>query len=434
MAQYQVQDPQGQTHIIEGPDGATPDQVMAQARSLVPSQNSDFSPEKTVSNIIPDIKQMIQGAGATASNWAPFIGGDIPSVIPGLVKQGVQMLSNPKATAEAAVRPIAHPIDYMQEHPVQQALNVLGAGQLVARGAGSALNTVPLTENIVPTIEQTANNQTLKGFGGTMGQLKQMEESGGRRALDQAAQYARDKGLSDIFTTALGRKQQLENLLLKSGKTLGDLRNQAGQASPNIISDVLANPKANLDQYLGEGLASGELPQVDKALADIQRIGGKTPTHADLAKAATYINQQATGNKLYQPVTAATDLANALSDTNNQEIAQSLGSDKAQQYVDALSEQQKLHPLEHLQQRGELRSAGGRGGIGLQMVQKMADEFGYRTAAQALAAVHDSLAGRSTGLTTTALGANAMGATANQPSIIDLIQQLKQKYDQRRQM
>lgn len=33
---YKVRDPQGNLHIIEGPDGATPDQVIAQAQQLIP--------------------------------------------------------------------------------------------------------------------------------------------------------------------------------------------------------------------------------------------------------------------------------------------------------------------------------------------------------------------------------------------------------------
>lgn len=36
MAQYYVTDPQGTQHIINGPDGATPDQVISQAQNLVP--------------------------------------------------------------------------------------------------------------------------------------------------------------------------------------------------------------------------------------------------------------------------------------------------------------------------------------------------------------------------------------------------------------
>lgn len=37
MARYQVQSPDGQMHVIEGPDGATPDQVIAAAQSTIPA-------------------------------------------------------------------------------------------------------------------------------------------------------------------------------------------------------------------------------------------------------------------------------------------------------------------------------------------------------------------------------------------------------------
>lgn len=47
---YQVKDPQGQTHIIEGPDGATPEQVIAQAQNLIPQQKG------------PDWKGVVGGA------------------------------------------------------------------------------------------------------------------------------------------------------------------------------------------------------------------------------------------------------------------------------------------------------------------------------------------------------------------------------------
>jgi len=36
MTQYQVKDPSGNLHIIDGPDGATQDEIMAQAQKLIP--------------------------------------------------------------------------------------------------------------------------------------------------------------------------------------------------------------------------------------------------------------------------------------------------------------------------------------------------------------------------------------------------------------
>lgn len=426
-----------QTYTIDTPDGSSykveaenDQQAQSAIQSYLPStpSESSFDPQKAIQNIGPDLKQI--GSGLAT----PF-----PKKIMDLAKLGGLKLATGESPAsigmdalKSVAAPALHPLQYAEEHPVQQALNILGVGQLATRGVGAALDAVPLTENVLPSLERVANNQTLKGFGGTMGQLKQMAQgSGGMAALDEAAQYAREKGLADVFTTEIGRKKLLDNLLEQSGQTIGNLRQEAGPAPVDMINKLLSNPKANMNEYLGEGLASGQLPMADKAISDIQRIAGQNPTHANLAEAATYINKQAAGNKLYQPVTAATDVANALSDENNQGIAQALGSEKAKQYVEALGEQQKLHPLEHLEQRGELRMAGGRGGIGLQMVQKLADEFGYRLSAKTAAAIHDSLVSDGIPITKAAIAAKLTNLSST-PSIGDLINQLKRKYDKRR--
>lgn len=405
--------------------------------------------EKTASNVIPDIGQLLVGLANTVKKGAYDMptramqtgiqmAGGVPYSQTPSGQTDTQLVQNAPTQAKELVRPVTHPIDYFQEHPVQQLLNGLAAGSLASKGAGAALNAVPLTENVLPSLERVANNQTLKGFGGSIGQLKQMEAAGGRPALDAAAQFARENGLSDVLSSAIGREKSLNDFLQKSGAKLGALRTEAGAAPADVINQVVDNPLSKMNEYLGEGLASKELPTADLALEDIKRIGGQNPTHARLADAATYINKKAAGNKLYQPVTAATDVANALSDVNNQGIAQSLGSDKAAQYVQALQDQQTLHPLEHLQQHGELRAAGGRGGIGLQMVQKLADEFGYRLAAKTAANIHDILAGQNTGagVTNAAIANNAANIASSPQSqeILNLINQLKQKYDQKRQM
>lgn len=56
MAQYTVKDPQGQEHVIEGPDDATPDQVIAQAQKLIPSQ---AMPSQMPTDNSPDLASML---------------------------------------------------------------------------------------------------------------------------------------------------------------------------------------------------------------------------------------------------------------------------------------------------------------------------------------------------------------------------------------
>jgi hypothetical protein len=277
---------------------------------------------------------------------------------------------------------------------VQGAAGLAKAGVgLAGKGIGMALDALPATENVVPSIGRIANNQTLKNMGGTMGQINQMSQgSEGRIALDKAAKYARDNGLADVFSSNIGREKQLESLLGSTGKTVGDLRAEAGPAQSGVLEKVESDLLAN--KYSPNSLRSAEAPAIEKTSKAVREMSSGAPaTHAGYGEAATDINKFAAGKKMYQPVTAETDFANALSRENDKGIVQTLGSDKGKQYVGALEEQTRLHPLEHLQQRGELREMAGRGGLSLSksFVQKLADSFGYRLTAKTAGAIHDLL-------------------------------------------
>lgn len=118
------------------------------------------------------------------------------------------------------------------------------------------------------------------------------------------------------------------------------------------------------------------------------------PTHAGYAKGATFLNDFATGNKLAQPVNAATDVANTLSRENNAGIVQSLGSDKGKKYLEALSNERAYKQLEQFFTRGELRDMAGRGGgknMIQQMIQGLADKGGYRLTSKIADAIHKAM-------------------------------------------
>lgn len=57
--QYQVKDPQGQLHVIEGPEGASPDEVLSHAQQVIPSQSA---PQATP---IMDVVQKTAELGGT---------------------------------------------------------------------------------------------------------------------------------------------------------------------------------------------------------------------------------------------------------------------------------------------------------------------------------------------------------------------------------
>jgi hypothetical protein len=79
MAQYQVQGPDGQVHVFEGPDGATPEQVTAVARQMFGAQH-----DKVANQIAND--PISQGARNFNSG-----SGDFENAVAGYGKAGVDL-------------------------------------------------------------------------------------------------------------------------------------------------------------------------------------------------------------------------------------------------------------------------------------------------------------------------------------------------------
>lgn len=292
------------------------------------------------------------------------------------IRLGQTLMKGPDVTGEAAS-------DIGAETGYPKTGAAIGTAiQMAPLAAGAAGLVGGLGEAAAPELERIASNQTLKSLGGSMGQIRQMTaSSGGRAALDEAAKYARENGLTDLFSTSMGREQLLKQLEEKAGSKIGAFREEAGTAlnPEDIESKITSDPR--MQKYMGQGSFSGEQGSMQKALADIQEQAGENPSHADLSKASTFINQGAAGQKVYQPVNAATDVANRLSEINNEGIASSLGPEKNTQYQGALDEYSNLKPLQHLQERGELREMASRGGWN--PLQGAANTFGYRASANA---------------------------------------------------
>lgn len=291
-----------------------------------------------------------------------------------------------------------YPNAKMTDPSIQDAMMVQGVGGLAkagaglaARGVGAGLEALPLTKNIVPTIENTANDMLLKSMGPRMGQIGQV---GGIEAARDAADVARNAGMGDVFSTEIGRRNALKAFTEGEGQKIGALREAAGPASPDIMDQV---QKDLMAKYSAPNtLYSNEAPQIEKSLNTVRNMAGPTPTNAGIAKGATELNQYAAGEKLKQPVNAITDVANKLSASNNAEIAQSLGSDKAQQYINALHNESGAFHLKPFMEKGAAREAVARGGgkgILQSLVQKAADTGGYRATSKGLDALHGALAG-----------------------------------------
>lgn len=345
---YQVQDPNGQIHDIEGPDGASPEDVMKQAQSLIPEKPG-------VMDIFPQMLKEASGMGAP--NIAQKMAGDAFGVEK--IKEGP--IGDPKVTDRQGLEDVT----------ISDALT---AAPMVG-GAGKFLE---------PQLGRIARNQTMKSLGGSMKQIREMAKHGG---LDESAAFARDKGLTDVFSTSLGREKLVEDLTSKYGKQLGDLRTKGGMSPlshQELESKVMTDP--GMQKFLGEGLEGGQKGDISKALNDVKRISGPYPTYSGRANAATEINQSIAGNKEYQPQNAATGVANILSRENNAGLAQALGPKDAAIEASLRKDFSSLKPIQHLQDHGELKEMRGAGGIKNALESFLPTGVANRAAAQGAAA------------------------------------------------
>ena len=294
--------------------------------------------------------------------------------------------------------------------------------------AGGALNAIPATKNIVPSIGDAANDALLKSIGTSAGQIKQAGKAlpiG--EALDQARETAsvgRQAGLDNVFSTERGRTTGLQNLINQQGQKIGALRNEAGAASPSILDQVKQQLMAKYNPANADVL-SGETGDIEKGINTIKNAN-KPPvgpqnqlSNADIAKGITKLNKYNAGAKALQPVNGLTDVANTASKLNNAEIAAKLGPEKAAQYQEALKQEAAGFHLAPMIERGLNREAVARvGGKGFlqNALQKAMDAGGYRAASKGLNAVHDVM--------------NTTPQAATTPAIQNLVRYLATQKDE----
>lgn len=279
-------------------------------------------------------------------------------------------------------------IETVKDYPTAAMTDVSVPDYLAVTGVtGLAKAAIPnaMKSWVQGQLERVAANQMLKSAGASIGQIRQL----GPEAAREAAQYGLKSGLGDVFTTGMGRDAKIKALQEATGKTIGEMRKAGGAVEENLAEKIGAKLRPEYET----GLYAGEKGTLEKALEQV----AKTPqTHQDLAKTATKLNRYAAGNKMVQPTTAITDVANALSRENNALLAQKLGSDKAKQYVDALKEMEQQKILEKFMERGEAMETASRGGLTAfhSLKNLIADTFGHRAAAKGAQGLSQALEGQ----------------------------------------
>ena len=217
-------------------------------------------------------------------------------------------------------------------------------------------------------------------FGATPFQARQA----GHDVMRAIGQYGLDN--YDATNTLRGMRAQNAKLLNAAGDTIGKLRREADSLRDPVQTpvDVLQEVRNRLDPKYARGAYSGQAGHYAKALEDVE---DSAPTFEGAAKTATKLNQAANeAAKIKQPHGPYTDVANAISDINNERIKTLLGSQKAAQYEQALRDfgvNKKIGSFLERKAGGEVKRIGP-GSFTSNMIQKGMDELGYKVGARAL--------------------------------------------------
>ncbi len=336
-----------------------------------PRSGGNFNPDQLKEMGIP-----IKGRSPTpaAINSEPIGLDDIkePSVIPmGGEKQKFTGASQvpPDSNAPPPKPPVP------ETDPIQEVKNYIGGKYSnYAKQPGA----IPQIADYIQEKSQMMANQQM---GATPLQARQVGHDG-MRAIGQ---YAMDHDIVGPTVGLRGMRARNTELLNQAGEKLGALRKEADSLHQPTVTpiDTLQAIKAKLDPKYARGPYSGEAGQYGKAL---EAVEDSDASFSGAAKMATDLNQAANkALRLQQPHGPYTDVANTISQINNDRIRQLLGPQKAAEYDAALNEygvNKKISEFLKRKEAGEVKRMGP-GSMISNMFQKGMDEFGNRTISKA---------------------------------------------------
>ena len=265
MAQYTVQAPDGQTITLEGPDGASQADVIAQAQKLYQpkaettvGQFGETGGGAAVgrpqginrTNVLEQPRPLESAmAGATKSFVDPLLA-------------GAQLATGNAPKINELVQRLAKESgQYQEENPASYGAGRIGGAVMPAMGAAKAIGAIPSFAKLNPYLQAS-------GIGGAVG-LATPEETGktGQPLYQEAAKQATIGAALGAPTPLLGK---LANVGIHAGKSLIEPFSQGGQ---NLI--------------LGRALRQFAGNDAEKAIANLRAakelVPGSMPTVGEAA-------------------------------------------------------------------------------------------------------------------------------------------------------
>src|SRR3990167_2622947 len=280
MDRYRVKDPQGVQHVIEGPEGATPDQVLAQAQALIPSQppaQEGISPQSASRQIAWDIankmlpwNRLREATFGKAGEAVAEAGGRLGQPeIGAAVGTGVQMIPDFLASLSPAK-----------------------------------------TEG-VPALRRGAESFGRRALGYNKGLIKR---GGGVEEANRVARQMLDEGVITAGASPATMLERAEDLAQTSGQRIGETL--ASVDKPLLTTRGL---RKEISSQLDPGKKGGEYSRLRSYVADIQRT---VRAHAPKSKTTQQLQVEPGGLLKMQKV--RTRPADELSFESAQELKQTL--------------------------------------------------------------------------------------------------------------
>jgi hypothetical protein len=265
MVQYRVKDPTGQEHIIEGPDNATPDEVISQAQKLIPtaSQNQEqtqpqpsfmdtvgsvaknvlTAPVRMVKNLTPEkMSTQLPAIGAVAGEMIYPPGGGAVGAGLGQIGKRIADLGYGRVQPSEAMNPIKEAITPMVQTAVAGIPAVSGVfqagkktvAQAITKGLAKAGQTLSGAKQDV--LEQAAKQGLLTYTAPSLPKAQKIFS----QALGPEGQVAMKQSVSDTFDPAVGQARSIATEIgtkIEKGEPITAIDAlKARQATDRVIS------------------------------------------------------------------------------------------------------------------------------------------------------------------------------------------------------
>lgn len=272
--QYHVQDPQGNSRIIEGPDGATDEEIISHAQDLFGQSGGMPS---APSSPIDKFRQYMStaGIGPKANSVSSAVAQQVAGLSPALLLRKLITTAVPPSTANTQTPQQS----FTQDQTTGNAIDTSMPDALTVQGIVQAPQALRATGAAVDSLAGATKNkfQSIMDILKAPGEAEKLApaetelESGLAAKASQSSELNAAKGIKDALYGAIPKdvKAPVPTLTNEAENILNEIKN----LPPSIQGKVKSLVSDYQDLGGGKGMALGDLGVIRSELGDIANNG-----------------------------------------------------------------------------------------------------------------------------------------------------------------